>query len=517
MDFAILQPPIWTNARTPWEIGYVKAYLRSHGHDGRAYDLSLETLPWLRDFASEVDAAMDRSFEAEVFTTSVNFLTSVSEHLLIRMLYGEGSEAARRATAALLAVRTAWPAEAVARLAEVFTTSAYYERVRAHLGAEAERIAAAHPRFAGAVTHITSFGFAAFVLREIKRRDPSIRTVLSGYQATVAADAALELLPWVDFVVAGEQELAYRDLLGGPIAPRRVIRVAERLPLESLPAADYDDLDMSRYQWMSVRASRNCPYGCTFCQEDAVWDRFRVSTIAHIVDEVELQLGRYPQRHVDFVDLEMTTYAEPLARALLDRGIHVEWSGWMRPASRKPEYLSCITESGCRSLTFGLESGSMPILARMKRLPQGTPENIAADLQSCAEHGIRTCLTAIAGFPGESEEDWQLTLDFFREHVAVLDAVGLQSFKALPLSPLGRQMLDPAAAWPVQARSIPELARVEPLLYARNYDGTPSQRETIAREIEGRRVLLELGLAGARRKGLLFREARRETNLLDLR
>jgi hypothetical protein len=508
MDFAIVQPPIWTNARTPWEIGYVKSYLQSNGFEGRAYDLSLETLPLLGDFASQVDAATGSTFSSEVFTTSINFLTTVSEHLLIRMLYGDQTDETRRATAALLSVRTAWPPETLEFLAGVFMTTPYYERALDSLIRGCERIVAARPRVVGVVTHITSFGFGAFILREIKRLDRSIRTVLSGYQATISAEAALALLPWVDFVTVGEQEIAYRDLLAAPREPRQVVRVTECLALDAIPPADYRDLDMTQYQWMSVRASRNCPYRCAYCQENAVWDRFRVPAIEHIVAEVEMQLARHPQRHVDFVDLEMTTYAEPLARALLARGIEVEWSGWMRPAARTRQYMSLLTRSGCRNLTFGLESGSKRVLARMKRLPHGTPENIALDLASCIEHGIHTCLTAIAGFPGETEEDWEQTLGFFRDHADVLDAVGLQSFKALPRSPIAGEL---------RTRSIDGLEGVAPLLYALNYHGSPSQRETIAREIEGRGVLLDLGLAGKRRKGLLFRQSRRESNLLDLR
>ena len=78
-------------------------------------------------------------------------------------------------------------------------------------------------------------------------------------------------------------------------------------------------------------------------------------------------------------------------------------------------------------------------------------------------------------------------------------------------------MLAAGSDWPIAERPVPELAKVEPLLYARTYKGTPSQRETIEREIEGRWVLRRLGLAGAREQGLLFRKETRKNDLIDLR
>ncbi len=516
MDFALIQPPIWTNARTPWEIAYLKAYLCRLGFAGCALDLSLDTLPWLQEFASDVHAALDNSFESETFTASVNFLTTASEYLALTLLPGEDSSSQRKALEALIGLRTALSPEATRRVADVFIHTPYFGRVSAYLSGSCARICADRPRVVGAVSHITSLGFAALALREVKRRAPSTLTVLSGYQATMAPGAALEKFPWIDCVTVGENENPYRDILSHPPVPRSVVRSAGPIDLDSLPPADYGDMQLGRYHWLSVRAARNCPYRCTFCQENAYWDRCRVPSATHVVDEIAEQLAHCPQRHVDFVDLEMTGYAQDIAREILHRGLRVEWSGWMRPASRAPDYMQLLTASGCAGLTFGLESASPRILRAMRRLPHGAPEAIAADLRSCADHGIRTCLTAIAGFPGETREDWRMTLAFLRAHAPALHAAALQSFKALPRSPIGAEMPD-AGRWPVRPVSIPALAPIEPLLYARNYEGTPSQRETIDRELEGRRVLSELRLAGGGRQGLLIREDRRRTDLLDLR
>lgn len=517
MDFALLQPPIWTNVRTPWEVAYLKSYLEQLGLEGRTYDLSLAAMPLLQEFVSEVHQAMGNTFQSEVFTSSVNFLTSASEAVLIRLLYGEGTEEARRATAALLSLRTACEPEVAERAAAAFLDSPFYPRVFEQLAAECRKVVAERPRVVGAMTHITTLGFAAYALSVVKALDPSIRTVLSAYQVSMAPEAALERLPWVDFVTVGENEVPYRDILLLDPAPRRVVRPSEVLDLDRLPPADYSDLDMSRYKWISIRAGRNCPFRCSFCQENAYWGRFRTPSIDHVLNEIEIQKSRHPQTHFDFVDLEMTSYADTIARSLVDRGIDVTWSGWMRPARRNLEYISLLKESGCEFLTFGVESGSKKVLARMNRLPQGAPEEIAADLEVCRDNEIRTGLTAIAGFPGETREDWEMTLDFFREHTPVIYNVSIQSFKALPASPVGRQMLGADSDWPIAERSVPELAKVEPLLYARNYDGTPSQRETIEREIEGRWVLRRLGLAGAREQGLLFRKETRKNDLIDLR
>ena len=170
----------------------------------------------------------------------------------------------------------------------------------------------------------------------------------------------------------------------------------------------------------------------------------------------------------------MTTYAEPLARALLTahRSRVVRW----RPAARNSSI--CLCSARRPQFTFGLSP--LRRTCHPHSGGDGATENIAADLQSCAAR-IRT-LTAIAGFPAteESGTDADSSGGTLTPH-----ASGCR-VSAPFLSLIGRE---------IGTRHIPS-SSVELLLYARTMTAFFAARDD--RAIEGRRCYWP---AGKRRRG----------------
>jgi hypothetical protein len=87
------------------------------------------------------------------------------------------------------------------------------------------------------------------------------------------------------------------------------------------------------------------------------------------------------------------------------------------------EFIMNLKSAGCRFLVFGLECGSQRILDIMKK-------NIKLDwavknFQDCKDAGISVHVNMIVGFPGEEEEDFQLTLDFMKKVIKNIDVVNM--------------------------------------------------------------------------------------------
>ena len=78
------------------------------------------------------------------------------------------------------------------------------------------------------------------------------------------------------------------------------------------------------------------------------------------------------------------------------------------------DFFAKLRASGCRILSFGLESASDRVLKRMDK----TYDQLIAEqtVRACSEAGIRALVNVIVGYPGETEADFGATLDFLRRN-----------------------------------------------------------------------------------------------------
>ena len=80
----------------------------------------------------------------------------------------------------------------------------------------------------------------------------------------------------------------------------------------------------------------------------------------------------------------------------------------------KPDRLQNMFQAGCRSMDYGLESGSTATLRRMKK--PYSAETASEVLRDTAKAGIISGINIIVGFPGESEEEFQETMAFLSDN-----------------------------------------------------------------------------------------------------
>jgi radical SAM superfamily enzyme YgiQ (UPF0313 family)/wyosine [tRNA(Phe)-imidazoG37] synthetase (radical SAM superfamily) len=254
----------------------------------------------------------------------------------------------------------------------------------------------------------------------------------------------------VDILVIGEGELTSLEVLKfleykkdmtlcKGLALRKDNKVVitgsrELLPdLDALPFLDFDELLFSDYddkRHFPFMASRGCVLNCVFCSSRAFWSGFRVMSGERIFSEIEyhkLKLDKINPDvgHVDFMDLvfngnmkSLITFCNLMSKAQLD----LKWTANM---IIKPELTSDVIkkmkEAGCEHVIFGIESGSPNVLKLMRKYFKIEDANrIVKDLH---EAGITVTCNFMFGFPGETEEDFQLTLDFLNKNHAFLDRV----------------------------------------------------------------------------------------------
>jgi len=245
-------------------------------------------------------------------------------------------------------------------------------------------------------------------------RKRKIPVVMGGIGASLGDPAWT--LAHVDSFVIGEAEEIWPRLLAdfeaGRLQP--LYRNEELLSLDDLPEPRYDLVDRTRLGWWRpVQASRGCPYRCTFC---AVTSYFRGTHRCRPVEQVVRDVRaakRSGARHIGFIDDNIAVdwdYCGRLWEALIPEKIV-----WMSQCSlhiaERPEMLRLARRSGCRLLSFGIESMNSAALGRVEK-SWNHPEHYAEWVARVRAHGIEVSTEMIVGFDEDDEAVFQRTLDF---------------------------------------------------------------------------------------------------------
>lgn len=281
---------------------------------------------------------------------------------------------------------------------------------------------------------------ALTLARELKRADRDVPVIIGGDVFSRMARTHLEnMAPFFDhvdgFVIDdGRQpllEICRRLETGEPLAgiPRVLTRESRHVPLrpthyDSLPAPDYAGLDLGLYfspqPILSLLAGKGCQWGkCTFCTESFTKEFFPKS-IETLVAEIDHLVETFGVRSINFADVDISVERmRELAELLLTRDYRVTWSTRARLTKGiDDDFCRLIARAGCRKLYFGLESSSQRVLNRMRK---GTLIARVPDiLRACWENGIGVHLFSFVGFPGETREEAQATMEFLiaqRRHV----------------------------------------------------------------------------------------------------
>jgi len=96
-------------------------------------------------------------------------------------------------------------------------------------------------------------------------------------------------------------------------------------------------------------------------------------------------------------------------RKLKEHGLCIEWRTFARVDQFDREIAETIRETGCYKLAFGVESGSQDTLDRMDK--QLRVEAVLRAAEICREFDIQSKAFFILGYPGDTTEDCQASVD----------------------------------------------------------------------------------------------------------
>ena len=253
--------------------------------------------------------------------------------------------------------------------------------------------------------------------------------------------------PIFDFEVVGEGEKTTLNIIENIKKGHSVsgIYFGEQINnLNELPYPSRHQLDKHFYHphepWAVMIASRGCPFSCSFCSIPGFNRKVRYRSAKNIVDEMENIYEEFKGNY-SFVDDCFSLnriHTLDFCNEIISRRLKVKWMAMTRADMTDEELIKKMANSGCIELFFGVESGNERIRKRIINKTI-TDRQIFNAIKLCRKYGIQASMFLMLGFPGETKNEIEDTVNFGTW--ARADTMGIHLTIPLPGSKLFKQAI----------------------------------------------------------------------------
>jgi len=334
-----------------------------------------------------------------------------------------------------------------------FKTDIDSDRVYIGLPAERlhQRLEEINPDYVGISCTFTSQAESLHLVADsVKKFNPGIKVFVGGAHPSSAPVSCLKDNN-IDWVICGEGEVPFCELLQsefkGDLSSIKGLYYKKDgecrfsgkgkflKNLDDIPYPAYHKFDVARYleanekglgqrggyrPTFSVITSRGCPYQCVFCSiHNISGSKWRGRSPMNVLGEIEMLIKEYGARHFLFEDDNMTVdmkRAETIFKEMAGKHKNITWSApnGIRADRMSVELAQAMKESGCISVSLGIESGDQKFLNSFIKKKLDLRE-VQKTTKILTRVGINVIGFFILGIPGETEESIKTSVDFAKK------------------------------------------------------------------------------------------------------
>jgi radical SAM superfamily enzyme YgiQ (UPF0313 family) len=259
--------------------------------------------------------------------------------------------------------------------------------------------------------------------------------------------------PQKNFIV-GEGEYALLEFLKGNLdypgingkPPKQIESI------QDLPPPDYSDVvHKHKYSTAIISGSRGCVRGCTFCDVASIWPMYRWKTGKQIAEDMHKVAEESGLKSIGFSDSLVNgsmKHFRDLCSSLANKEKKIKWNGQFIVRGSKTfsqQDFDNLANSGCSHLTMGLESGSEVVRNHMRK--KFSNSDIDYFVNNLGDRNITMKFLLIVGYPTETEEDFEMTLELLRRYGKYSHLIGvsphmMMTYKNTPLDMEHRELYD---------------------------------------------------------------------------
>lgn len=276
------------------------------------------------------------------------------------------------------------------------------------------------------------YGEAVKIANFAKERIGAI-TVLGGVHVSIVKKEILQN-PLIDFAIIEEGEYSFLQLINainnkssvenipglcfrrnGAIVVNDNYHISD---LDELPFPNYGLGNINRIFFYPLITSRGCPHSCIFCSECRPSNKkWRGRSVENIIDEIVFAQRQYSPKEFYVIDDNFSldiNRAKEFCIKLIEKKININWmvNTGLRANNTDRELFSLMRKSGCKKVTFGVESADEEVFKYLKK--GETLEDIKNAIKWAKEAGIDTVGFFIIGLPYATFDSEKKSLDFFK-------------------------------------------------------------------------------------------------------
>ena len=259
-----------------------------------------------------------------------------------------------------------------------------------------------------------------FIRRAI-HRNPNACVLVTGCLAQTKPET-IAAIDGVDFICGNDNKMKVVDAAEALLQRKEKSKTA-RICVNSLNGACFEPMTITRFERTRayVKIEDGCESRCTYCIIPEARGHIRSKPIPEVLEEVRGLIDG-GCREVVLTGIETASYGKDLENTSLIElltaidqleGIGRVRLGSLDPTILKPAFVQAIASlrSLCPHFHISMQSGSSSVLARMKR--KYNAEQALAGMQRLRDvmPHVQFTTDIIVGFPQETDEEFQQTLD----------------------------------------------------------------------------------------------------------
>ncbi|MEN6292988.1 MAG: radical SAM protein [Methanobacterium sp.] len=270
----------------------------------------------------------------------------------------------------------------------------------------------------------------------IKSFDSSIKVVFGGPHPHIFPDETVNL-NFVDYVVIGEGEITFSELLDNLLDPEKLLHVKglvfknngqivhtgirdfiedlDSLPFparELIPYQKYFSIIAKSNPITTIFTSRGCPYQCIFCYRPHMGKRFRFRSPSNVIAEIKqcVNMGIHEFLFYDDTFTINRQRVVDICNQLIEQKIQITFDIRARVNTVDEELLTLLKKAGCHRIHFGVESANPEILDVLKK--GITLRQVEIAFETSKKLGIETLAYFMIGSPSETREQIEKTIRY---------------------------------------------------------------------------------------------------------
>lgn len=299
---------------------------------------------------------------------------------------------------------------------------------------------------------------------------PKVPVVIGGNHVNAKAEEMMRRDPSIDFAMIRECDFTFASLVECLKAghdhkqiPGIVYRQGDALvrnrnagtvrQMDDLPFPARHLINMEKYfkigkfhnpfskhpRVANVMCSRGCPENCSFCTTPEMWGQtIRWRSPQNVADEIKSVIDDYGVGEIQFEDDTLTLNRKNLLELCdLIEPFRIKWNTVngikVNYHSKDPEVqdhmFQRMADAGCYQVCLAIESGNQELLDNLiqKNLDLAV---VPQTIESAKKAGIQVHSFFMVGFPGETMEDMEATVEY--AGTLDLDSYSLSLYNPLP-------------------------------------------------------------------------------------